>query len=269
MTDLVSILMAAHNEERFIGEAIDSVLAQDHPHWELLVVDDGSSDGTGAIVKRYSDTRIRFFEQERRGVSAARNLAMKEMSGEFFCLLDGDDALPARSLSSRLALYERAPETRFVNGTVVEKDENLDATLRVVTPAVDGEPLEYLLKLDPRCVNGPTWMFRSPPRCKGFKDGLTNGEDLLFCIEESARGGVLRSVDETILLKRTGRRSTASTNISGVERGYRTIARELRDVPNVSQDDIRRFEKITKKIMLRSYLAQRKPFSAIRTLLTW
>ena len=87
--------------------------------------------------------------------------------------------------------------------------------------------------------------------------------------EEQYEEGVLRSVDETILLKRTGRRSTASTNISGVERGYRTIARELRDVPNVSQDDIRRFEKITKKIMLRSYLAQRKPFSAIRTLLTW
>ena len=269
VTDLVSIIMAAHNEERFIGEAIDSVLAQEYPRWELLVVDDGSSDGTRAVVECYSDTRIRYFEQERRGTSAARNRGLKEMSGKYFCFLDADDALTSSSLSARVALFERAPDTRFVNGPIVEKDENLNATLRVHIPAMDGEPLEYLLKLDPRCVSGSTWMFRSPVRSRGFKEGLANGEDLLFCIEESAQGGVLRSVDETVLLYRSGRRSTASGNISGVERAYRIIARELRDIANVGRDDVRRFKKISKRIMLRSYLAQRKPFSAIRTLFTW
>jgi teichuronic acid biosynthesis glycosyltransferase TuaG len=62
---LISVIMPAHNTERFIGAAIESVLAQTYENWELLVIDDASTDGTGQVVRRFSDTRIKYHRCER------------------------------------------------------------------------------------------------------------------------------------------------------------------------------------------------------------
>ena len=90
---LVSVIMPAFNAEHYIASSIESVLDQGYKHFELIVVNDGSSDGTEEIVKRYAtqNPRVRYFEQPNAGVSTARNLAIARASGEFIAPLDSDD----------------------------------------------------------------------------------------------------------------------------------------------------------------------------------
>jgi glycosyltransferase involved in cell wall biosynthesis len=89
---LVSIVMAAYNAEALIGEAIASVLAQTYEQWELLVVDDGSTDGTAARARDVADDRIRVLDGEHVGVLAqVRNRGIAEARGEAIALLDADD----------------------------------------------------------------------------------------------------------------------------------------------------------------------------------
>ncbi len=107
MDDLASIMMPAYNAELYIGEAIDSVLAQSYPDWELVVVDDGSTDGTAQIVSRYQDSRIKLVSQENSGEAAARNTALRHISGRFVAFLDADDQYLPNHLELTLgALYE-------------------------------------------------------------------------------------------------------------------------------------------------------------------
>ena len=84
-------MMPAYNAEAFIGQAIESVLAQTNTYWELIIIDDGSSDRTGQIASQYGDPRIRIIRQENQGEAAARNIALKNIQGEFLAFLDADD----------------------------------------------------------------------------------------------------------------------------------------------------------------------------------
>jgi len=93
---LVSIITPAYNAAKFIGQTIESALSQTYQHWEMLIVDDGSSDKTKEIVSVYieKDNRIKMFSHPgniNKGVSATRNLAIDNSSGEFLALLDSDD----------------------------------------------------------------------------------------------------------------------------------------------------------------------------------
>jgi glycosyltransferase involved in cell wall biosynthesis len=90
---LVSVIIAAFNAEAYLKETCLSVLSQTYPTIELIVVDDGSTDGTAAVVRTLaaSDSRIRLIQQENRGVAAARNAAIAQAAGEFIAPLDADD----------------------------------------------------------------------------------------------------------------------------------------------------------------------------------
>ena len=89
---LVSVMMPAYNAGRFIAEAIESVQAQSYPDWELLVVNDGSTDETAVIAQRYThDPRVRLLHKENGGEASARNVALENSRGEFIAYLDSDD----------------------------------------------------------------------------------------------------------------------------------------------------------------------------------
>src|SRR5215216_7693461 len=94
-----SIICPAYNVENYIDETIRSVLAQTEESWELIIVDDGSVDGTVERVNSYSDSRIRLLRQTNRGQSMARNRGVEASSGELFIFLDSDDMLHASALA--------------------------------------------------------------------------------------------------------------------------------------------------------------------------
>lgn len=103
-----SAILPAYNEERWIADAIDSVLDQTFEDFELVVVDDGSTDRTPEIVHEYDDPRIDFYRQENAGSAAARNTAMEHSSGEYIAIIDADDTWKPEKLERQVAAMEAA-----------------------------------------------------------------------------------------------------------------------------------------------------------------
>ncbi len=110
---LVSILTPTYNHERFIAQCIESVLAQTYKNWEMIVVDDGSADGTWDIVLGYTarDPRIRPFRQRNRGIwklAETYNFALRQSGGELLAVLEGDDVWPPQKLAVQVPLHRSA-----------------------------------------------------------------------------------------------------------------------------------------------------------------
>ncbi len=106
---LVSVLMASCNHATYVGAAIESVLGQTYQHWEMIVCDDGSADGTADVIRRYSerDARVRLIRQENRGASAALNAAYLQSHGDVICLMDSDDLYHRSKLEAVLDCLRR------------------------------------------------------------------------------------------------------------------------------------------------------------------
>jgi hypothetical protein len=113
---LVTVATVAFNSAPFIAEAIDSILAQDFPDFELLVCDDGSTDDTWQIVQRYADPRIRAIRNERNlGEYANRNQALRLARGRYILYIDGDDCLYPHGLGFMARALERFPGAAFAS----------------------------------------------------------------------------------------------------------------------------------------------------------
>jgi glycosyltransferase involved in cell wall biosynthesis len=105
----VSVIIPTYNRGRIIKEAVDSVLAQDYKDFELIVVDDGSTDNTSDVLAPYGDD-IRVLFQENKGVSAARNRGIAEASGRFIAFLDSDDLWLPQKLSAQVEFFNQRPD---------------------------------------------------------------------------------------------------------------------------------------------------------------
>lgn len=101
--------MPVYNAEKYISEAIESVCNQSYENWELLIVDDGSTDHSAEIIGAYSqkDVRIKVFHQKNEGVSAARNYAIDKSNGEYITFIDGDDVYHTARLERMLQVFEQ------------------------------------------------------------------------------------------------------------------------------------------------------------------
>jgi glycosyltransferase involved in cell wall biosynthesis len=125
---LVSVVMPVYNAERFLAEAIESVLAQTYPHFELVLVDDGSHDGSPRIAREYAakDPRVRALRNERNlGIVKTRNRAFAEASPQavYFAVLDSDDVCLPQRLERQVEFLERHPDHALVGGHTLIIDE--------------------------------------------------------------------------------------------------------------------------------------------------
>jgi len=109
MNPRVTVLMPAYNAGKYIAEAVQSVLDQTFTDYELLVVDDGSSDDTVAVLERFDDARIRLVKQERTGISPALNRGLGLAAGEFICRFDADDVCFPHRLQLQVAYLDAHP----------------------------------------------------------------------------------------------------------------------------------------------------------------
>jgi glycosyltransferase involved in cell wall biosynthesis len=118
---LVSVVMPAYNVAWCVGRAVDSVLAQDYPARELIVVNDGSTDGTRALLDGYGSA-ITVIDQENRGMSAARNAGIRRARGSYVAFLDADDAWLPQKLARQVELMESRPEVGFCSTSARVED---------------------------------------------------------------------------------------------------------------------------------------------------
>ncbi len=115
MKELISVIIPSYNAAAYVGEAIDSVLAQAYDNIELILVDDGSTDHTAEVARQYADS-LRYIYQENGGIGAARNTGVRASSGNLLAFLDADDIWVANKLVLQLAAFARQPELDVVYG---------------------------------------------------------------------------------------------------------------------------------------------------------
>ena len=134
MKDLVSIIMPSYNTAKFIDETIESVLKQTYTNWELIIVDDCSTDSTDEVVKKYlSDSRIKYLKNEKNsGAALSRNKALREAKGKWIAFLDSDDLWEPDKLSKQIA-FMKNNNAHFSYTNYIEIDEESSPIGKKVT----------------------------------------------------------------------------------------------------------------------------------------
>jgi glycosyltransferase involved in cell wall biosynthesis len=151
----VSVIIPCYNAERFLGETISSVLRQTFTDYEIICVNDGSTDRTADVVREFRDPRIRYFEQVNQGVSNARNRGIAEARGRYVAFLDADDVFLADNLRLKVAHFERKPDIGLVYSSEIVFDSDTGNELRR-TQGRAGHVLNDLLELRPHLIHSPS-----------------------------------------------------------------------------------------------------------------
>ena len=205
----VSVIVIFLNAEQFLDDAVESVLSQGGTSWELLLVDDGSSDGSTALARRYaaSDPRIRYVEHEghaNRGMSASRNLGVAAARGDWIALLDADDVWMPNKLEAQLALADEFPSAELIYGAGVlwfswapqstEADRVLDTGF--TEPALVHPPglvAQYLTRGDTTPCTGSLLVRRATyQRLGGFEESFPGVyEDQVFYLKAALHVTIL------------------------------------------------------------------------------
>ena len=107
---MVSVIIPLYNKEHYIESTIQSVLQQTYNDFEIIIIDDGSTDNSAQKTKAFNDSRIRFYYQENQGVSSARNYGIKVSKGEFITFLDADDTWRSGFLEAMFELAQQYPQ---------------------------------------------------------------------------------------------------------------------------------------------------------------
>ena len=127
MSPTVSVVVPVYNVERYVARAIHSVLNQTFPDFELIIVDDGSTDNSITLCRRITDDRIRIISQPNRGLAGARNTGIAAARGEFVALLDSDDAMKLEKLERHVIHFHTCPEVgvSYAGADLINDDDQL------------------------------------------------------------------------------------------------------------------------------------------------
>jgi len=196
VTHLVSCIVPVFNGERYLAEALDSILAQTWRPLEVIVVDDGSTDGTASVAARYGD-RITCIRQPNAGPAAARNRGIDTANGPFLAFLDADDLWHGNKLARQMARFEARPELEisltlvrnFWTPEVREEEERLRGH-RFAQPIRAYSPPAMLAR---RAVFG---------RVGRFDTALRMGEDNDWFLRAAEAGIVIEFMDEVLTFRR-------------------------------------------------------------------
>lgn len=141
MNYFFSVVIPLYNKVNFIQDCLDSVLQQTYENFEIIIVNDGSTDGSEEIVKRNKDSRIRFFSQENKGVSEARNKGIHEAKGEYIALLDADDYWFPHHLESLHELIILFPNAGLYGDRYEIKIQNKSIRLAQIPNYIKNKPV--------------------------------------------------------------------------------------------------------------------------------
>ena len=259
MRKSVSVVIPTYNYGRFIVEAINSVLAQTRPPLEIIVVDDGSTDETTAIVAAFGD-RVRYIRQDNAGVCAARNRGVMESSSDLIAFLDADDTWEPTNLEKQLARFESAEEIGLVHCGMREFADETGETIRLYLDGGEDGVADNLLLWEGPMIVGPgavTVSREAFDHVGGFDARMKVGEDWDFCYRV-ARSFQIAFVAEPLVNYRN-HNAAAHRNVENMERGMLLFYKKAfaTDDPEILKLRRRAYGNFH-KVMAGSYLHSRR-----------
>ncbi len=197
----VSIISPAYDVAPYLGDAIESVLAQTFTDFELVVVDDGSTDSTLEIANDYArrDRRVRVQHQPNGGISTARNCALRTASGAVFAILDSDDLWHPTFLERQLAILDRHQHVDIVTGNAWFLGSRLNGQCARPWPDLRGTPdLAAILRDETSVFIMSVFRRRVYEAIGGFDESLRTNEDYDYWIRAAAAGFTFWRNDEPL-----------------------------------------------------------------------
>jgi glycosyltransferase involved in cell wall biosynthesis len=199
----IAVITPAYNAALYLPDAMASVVAQAHPDWSMVVVDDGSTDATADIAARFAEPRISLIRQDNAGVSAARNRGLNAVTADAFLFLDADDWLAPDALMRLAKALDSRPGAIAVSGRPARVARDRSIYLMQAPP--EGDLLGRLLVRN-LFVNGGHLLIRSQAirAAGGFREDLSYGEDWEYWTRLAAQGpfAALRSGPAPVLFVR-------------------------------------------------------------------
>ncbi len=214
----ISIIIAVYNGEQFIEQAIQSILNQDYPTLEVIVVDDGSTDNTASRVLSINDQRIKFIQQENRGQSAARNIGIQHANGSILGFLDADDVWSHHHIASLIPFLDGNSEFESVRG--FSRFFRSTGTHTIIMAETFGLEL----------VGSALYRKSLFDRVGLFDETMRRGEDLDWRIRFEEKGGKEKRIGEVVVFCRRHadnmtNSTTANTN-GRIEAFRKKLARQ-------------------------------------------
>lgn len=213
MTPKVSIILPAYNCVKYLPDSVSSVLSQDFMDFELLIIDDGSTDGTGEFIrKNFSDQRVIYIRQEHSGLPAARNNGLEHARGEFIAFLDADDILLPQKLKFQVEALEKNNSIDAVYTT--EKyffEDDKDRLVGSPHTKLSGD-LFFFLKRSNFIHVSTVMLRRASLGGIEFDAALRSHEDWDFFLRFSAKGARFRYLPEPLSLVRVRKTSMTAVN---------------------------------------------------------
>jgi len=212
-----SVIIPAFNRKAFLGKCLTSVLAQSYANFEIVIVDDGSTDGTKKLITSYKDKRINYFYQQNHGVAYTRNRGLEKSKGEFITFLDSDDWWDPEKLQKAVEYINRFPQIKiFHTEEIWYKNSHL-----LEQRSKHKKPTGFVYKnsLPLCCISISTAVIhRGVFDSIGlFDESMEACEDYDFWIRTTA-GYEVKLIPEALTLKDGGRPDQLSSRVWGLDR---------------------------------------------------
>jgi glycosyltransferase involved in cell wall biosynthesis len=276
-TPVVSVVTPAYNAARFLPETVDSVLAQTLADFELILVDDGSTDDTLAVARRQAtrDERVRVLSMPNGGPAAARNMALRAARGEFLALLDSDDLICPQYLATQIGVLDAHPEASIVTANAINRGGGANFDGKPYWPRTTGvqrlTTCDVIGQEDAVCILS-VFRRRVYDTIGGFNPVFSGNEDYEFWLRAAVAGFVILRNHETLGFYRRHEGSLSSNELRMI-RGVLNVLRHARSMledpspeADVLQRQIARFTRELPRAELRSSL-QRSDAAAISRVL--
>ena len=227
----VSVIIPTYNRRDYVVEAIDSVLAQAYKDFEIIVVDDGSTDGTGEILKEKYGNNIRYFYKQNGGCASARNYGIKMAQGEYIAFLDSDDKYLPKKLEDQVGILEKNNAIDFVYSDSYLFEGKKQRWVKAVRPDKDGS-VTYPLFMTTYMQSGSFVVRRTCVDISGFYNEIMRyNEDTDYLLRLSINCKAYHSDKPTVAQRsHTGRKS--SNNVKLLEAVYFSSEQFLKEHPS-------------------------------------
>ncbi len=205
MKPLVSVIMPAYNGEKYIGAAIESILNQTYENWELIIVEDKSTDNTLDVVQKYKDSRISLYlNPSNKGIAYSTNLGITQSKGKYIALLDDDDLATEHRLEWQTDFMEEHSEIDILGGRSVLIDADGKFMRYDLEPLRNPKFIKALLLFSNEKFANCSAMIRKSFMIKNdlwYQEGCLGMQDFKFYID-SSKIGTITSIDRLVHCKR-------------------------------------------------------------------
>ncbi len=208
---LVSIIIPCYNAESFVGEAIESALSQTWPHIEVIVIDDGSTDGSLNIIKSFGD-RVRWKTGPNRGGCAARNSGLELSQGEFVQFLDADDLIKPEKTRLQMEAMPEPTGWMIPSGRETRTVDSPSVTSSWIPPASPTDPVEYVLRHSLTIT--PLHARADLVAIGGFRQRLHCAQERDLHLRLACHGIKFRIVKESLYIQRVVSGSVSSNTLA-------------------------------------------------------